>query len=138
MLTKSKKLEFIKTKDEISFISELIINMLKDTNQKYLLLEGEIGMGKTTLVKSISKIFKEKEEVISPSFNKMFIYENFVHIDAYNLKNKSIYDFEEYFDNKIVIIEWSQNLIDNFSNLGFKIEILYVDENKRKYIISWT
>ena len=78
----------------------------------------------------------QKETVISPSFNKMFVYEKFIHIDAYNMKDQSLKEFEDYFENKIVIIEWAENLNDKF-DLGFQIEILYIDENARKYIISW-
>ena len=133
---KKKSIEFIKSKEEIDFIAQLIINLTKDINSNYIFLKGDIGTGKTTLVKSIAKYLNEKETVISPSFNKMFVYEKFIHIDAYNMKDQSLKEFEDYFENKIVIIEWAENLNDKF-DLGFQIEILYIDENTRKYIISW-
>ena len=133
---KKNSIEFIKSKEEIDFIAQLIINLTKDINSNYIFLNGDIGTGKTTLVKSIAKYLNEKETVISPSFNKMFVYEKFIHIDAYNMKDQSLKEFEDYFENKIVIIEWAENLNDKF-DLGFQIEILYIDENARKYIISW-
>lgn len=133
---KKNSIEFIKSKEEIDFIAQLIINLTKDINSNYIFLKGDIGTGKTTLVKSIAKYLNEKETVISPSFNKMFVYEKFIHIDAYNMKDQSLKGFEDYFENKIVIIEWAENLNDKF-DLGFQIEILYIDENARKYIISW-
>ena len=133
---KKNSIEFIKSKEEIDFIAQLIINLTKDINSNYIFLKGDIGTGKTTLVKSIGKYLNEKETVISPSFNKMFVYEKFIHIDAYNMKDQSLKEFEDYFENKIVIIEWAENLNDKF-DLGFQIEILYIDENTRKYIISW-
>ena len=133
---KKNSIEFIKSKEEIDFIAQLIINLTKDINSNYIFLKGDIGTGKTTLVKSIAKYLNEKETVISPSFNKMFVYEKFIHIDAYNMKDQSLKVFEDYFENKIVIIEWAENLNDKF-DLGFQIEILYIDENARKYIISW-
>ena len=133
---KKNSIEFIKSKEEIDFIAQLIINLTKDINSNYIFLKGDIGTGKTTLVKSIAKYLNEKETVISPSFNKMFVYEEFIHIDAYNMKDQSLKEFEDYFENKIVIIEWAENLNDKF-DLGFQIEILYIDENARKYIISW-
>ena len=133
---KKNSIEFIKSKEEIDFIAQLIINLTQDINSNYLFLKGDIGTGKTTLVKWIAKYLNEKETVISPSFNKMFVYEKFIHIDAYNMKDQSLKEFEDYFENKIVIIEWAENLNDKF-DLGFQIEILYIDENTRKYIISW-
>ena len=133
---KKNSIEFIKSKEEIDFIAQLIINLTKDINSNYIFLKGDIGTGKTTLVKSNAKYLNEKETVISPSFNKMFVYEKFIHIDAYNMKDQSLKEFEDYFENKIVIIEWAENLNDKF-DLGFQIEILYIDENARKYIISW-
>ena len=133
---KKNSIEFIKSKEEIDFIAQLIINLTKDINSNYIFLKGDIGTGKTTLVKSIAKYLNEKETIISPSFNKMFVYEKFIHIDAYNMKDQSLKEFEDYFENKIVIIEWAENLNDKF-DLGFQIEILYIDENTRKYIISW-
>lgn len=133
---KKNSIEFVKSKEEIDFIAQLIINLTKDINSNYIFLKGDIGTGKTTLVKSIAKYLNEKETVISPSFNKMFVYEKFIHIDAYNMKDQSLKEFEDYFENKIVIIEWAENLNDKF-DLGFQIEILYIDENARKYIISW-
>ena len=133
---KKNSIEFIKSKEEIDFIAQLIINLTKDINSNYIFLKGDIGTGKTTLVKSIAKYLNEKETVISPSFNKMFVYEKFIHIDAYNMKDQSLKEFEDYFENKIVIIEWAENLNDKF-DLGFQIKILYIDENTRKYIISW-
>ena len=133
---KKNSIEFIKSKEEIDFIAQLIINLTKDINSNYIFLKGDIGTGKTTLVKSIAKHLNEKETVISPSFNKMFVYEKFIHIDAYNMKDQSLKEFEDYFENKIVIIEWAENLNDKF-DLGFQIEILYIDEKSRKYIISW-
>ena len=133
---KKNSIEFIKSKEEIDFIAQLIINLTKDINSNYIFLKGDIGTGKTTLVKSIAKYLNEKETVISPSFNKMFVYEKFIHIDAYNMKDQSLKEFEDYFGNKIVIIEWAENLNDKF-DLGFQIEILYIDEKSRKYIISW-
>lgn len=133
---KSKKIEFIKSKDEIYFIAQLIWNLTKDINSRFIFLKGNIGTGKTTLVKYIGQYLNEKEVIISPSFNKMLVYNKFVHIDAYNMKNQSLKEFEDYFEDKVVIIEWAENLKDQL-DFGFQVEILYIDENTRKYIISW-
>ena len=72
--------------------------------QKPLLLNGELGAGKTTLVKFIAKELGVKENVTSPTFNIMKIYDKFVHIDAYKIRG-TLEEYEEYFDDKPLIIE---------------------------------
>lgn len=119
-------------KSEVSKMVASIILKLKKYN--LLLLNGEMGMGKTFLVKEIAKQLGENKTITSPSFNVMNIYDNFVHIDAYNLKGglESYYDF---FDNKLVIIEWSDNINYNFKNC-IRINIKYLDEFTREYEIK--
>lgn len=136
MKKKQPTLEFIKKLYEVDFIANLVVGMLKNTKQSYLFLKGEIGSGKTTLVKEIAKVLNEKRTIVSPTFNKMFVYENMVHIDAYNLEGQNLRNFEDYFDDKIVIIEWAELLSEKIDE-GFEIEILYIDDNTRKYIIRW-
>ena len=128
--------EFTKSLDEINFIANLIVNMAKSTDTQFIFLKGDIGSGKTTLVKEAAKILNENKVVISPTFNKMFIYENMVHIDAYNLAGKTLDSFQDYFEDKLVFIEWAENLNHKFPN-AFQIEILFLSPEKRKYKIDW-
>lgn len=138
MKKKSTKahLEFIKKINEVDFIAQLIINVMKDAHESYLFLKGEIGSGKTTLVKAIGQYLQEEKEIISPTFNKMFVYDHFVHIDAYNMENQNLEQFEDYFEDKFIIIEWAEKLNQKFDQ-GFEIEIQYLNNDERKYIIRW-
>lgn len=128
--------KIVKNLNEIDFVANLIIELMKTNQEQFLLLKGEIGVGKTTLVKAIAKNLKEKKEVISPTFNKMFVYDNFVHMDAYNLEGQNLDQFQDFFEDKIVIIEWFENLNEKF-NEGFEIEIIYLNDNEREYQIKW-
>ncbi|MGL5308657.1 MAG: tRNA (adenosine(37)-N6)-threonylcarbamoyltransferase complex ATPase subunit type 1 TsaE, partial [Metamycoplasmataceae bacterium] len=97
-------------------VPELVTYLIKNLGEKkIILLNGEIGTGKTFFVKEIAKQMKEDEVVTSPSFQIMNIYKKIVHIDAYNIKGnlESYYDF---FEDKIIIIEWSKNININFNN----------------------
>ncbi len=91
-------------------------------------LHGDLGTGKTTLMKGIGKFFDIKEEITSPSFSIMNIYQTnqnkvnqIVHIDTYRLENEQELieiGFEDYLEDQSVvcIIEWPekiQNLIKN-------------------------
>lgn len=134
--SKNSNLKLIKNKKEVAFIASLVLNILKTEKKKFLLLKGEIGSGKTFLVKEIAKQLNEQNTITSPTFNKMHIYDKFVHIDAYNLKNSTLESFEDYFEDKIVIIEWPEMLKTKF-NQSLVLEIKFVNDDLRSYTISF-
>lgn len=127
---------FVKTEQKVNEISNYIINLIKRNKIQFVLLNGEIGSGKTTLVKQIANVFHENEIVVSPTFNKMIIYNDFIHIDAYNLKNDSLEMYLDYFNDKIVIIEWAENLMCDFDRF-INVNIKFKTEFEREYWICW-
>jgi len=138
----------------MEYISENIFDLhligekiIKYSNKKsnIFTFEGEIGVGKTTLIKVILKTFKVKDLVKSPTFsivNEYLTFDNKIiyHFDFFRIKNKiDVLDigFEEYLDSQnFCFIEWPnsiQNLLPNDIN---KIKIEYIDKIKRKIIID--
>jgi tRNA threonylcarbamoyladenosine biosynthesis protein TsaE len=98
------------------------------------IFEGEMGAGKTTLIKAICKELGVKSNVQSPTFSIVNEYqtktgETIYHFDFYRLKNETeALDFgiEEYFDSgNICLLEWAD-----------KIELL-LPENCFKININW-
>lgn len=106
-------------------LNELVSYILKKKDLEAILLNGELGAGKTTLVNAIAKKLGEKKPVISPTFNTILIYDNLVHIDAYKLK-RSLFPYQEYFENKLVAVEWAENIINPFTKY-MQIDV-YFDE----------
>lgn len=129
-------IELIKKKDEVILVANLVLNLIKSSKVQFILLKGDIGSGKTTLVKEIAKILGETSNIISPTFNKMFVYQHIVHIDAYYLDNQTLDSFEDYFEDKIVIIEWAEKLNQKFQE-RLEIEIIHLNDETRKYMINW-
>ncbi len=79
-----------------------------------VLLEGDLGAGKTTLVGGVAKALKVEDDVISPTFNIMKCYFHgslpLYHIDAYRLEHQNIeLGLDEYIEgNGVCFIEWPQ------------------------------
>ncbi|AIA29567.1 hypothetical protein MCAL160_0386 [Mycoplasmopsis californica HAZ160_1] len=106
--------EFIKFENEsIEEVASYVLNNL--TASKIILLNGDLGAGKTTLVKSIAKLIQIKDKITSPTFNFMKNYEGLIHIDAYHL-SENLDEFEDYYLDNIVAIEWSDNITHNYNN----------------------
>jgi len=104
-----------------------------------LLLSGDLGAGKTSLVKGIAKSLGIKHEITSPTFTLMNVYEVkgkrlkvkvFVHIDTYRLKDeKELLEIgiEDYLGkpNTICVIEWPEkisNLLKNKQTTAITLE----------------
>jgi len=111
-----------------------IIDQTIKSQKKIILLSGEIGSGKTTFVKEFAKIIGIKQNISSPTFNIMKIYENLIHIDAYRIKG-DLSEFEDYFENNYVIIEWPENLNLNFKSY-IHIEIKFKNEDRIYEVIK--
>ena len=80
-----------------------------------ILLDGDLGAGKTTLTKGIAKSMGIERYVKSPTYTIVHEYHDgempLYHIDAYRLEDGGSDDigFEEYFNNDgVTVIEWSQ------------------------------
>jgi len=129
---------------DLESIGKKIIKYSKKKSNIFT-FEGEIGAGKTTLIKNISNTLKVKDLVKSPTFsivNEYLTFDNklIYHFDFFRIKNKiEVLDigFEEYLDSSnYCFIEWP-NIIQNFlpSDVN-KIKIEYLNETKRKIIID--
>ncbi len=108
-------MEITYTQAEISNVAEQILNF---SDSKIFLLYGEMGIGKTTLIKSLVKKLGVNEVSKSPSFSIVNEYdsENGVvyHFDFYRINNiEEAYDMgiEEYlYSKKYIFIEWPEKV----------------------------
>ncbi len=102
-------------------LPEMAARILETREHNTILFIGELGAGKTTLIKEICLQLKVVDSVGSPSFSIVNQYEtNFgdtiYHFDFYRIKSEDeAYDFgaEEYFESgKLCLVEWP-NLVPN-------------------------
>lgn len=104
---------------------------------------GDLGVGKTTLTRSIVKYLGSDDFVSSPTFSLVNHYKaknDIFHFDMYRITNEDeLYStgFFDYIDDKnIIIIEWFENIKSFFNNNSIKIKLTYIDENSRKITIT--
>lgn len=88
-------------------------------NRKLWTFYGEMGSGKTTLIKEICAQLGVSDEISSPTYSLVNEYktrsgQTIYHFDFYRLKNiDEAYDigYEDYFySNNVCLIEWPENI----------------------------
>ena len=121
----------------------------KYPNTRIFSLSGNLGSGKTILSKGLAKGLNIKRNISSPTFVILNIYEikknnvfkNFIHIDAYRLKNKKdlenigFFDFIKQ-DDSIIIIEWGNKIKKYLPKQTVNIKLTILKNEQRKIIIS--
>ena len=125
----------MKTNYTLQTIDKTAKKLLQHFNNNIILFEGEMGTGKTTLIKAIVKALGgNSNDVSSPTFSlvnqyntpKQLVY----HFDFYRIKNEEEaldIGFDEYcYTNHWVFIEWPKK-IKNL--LPFKANIVYLTRN---------
>lgn len=79
-----------------------------------VLLEGEMGAGKTVLAQGIARGLGVKEDVLSPTYAYVNSYAPMFHFDCYRIgsvRQAEELGFADYFDaGRICLLEWSENI----------------------------
>ena len=103
---------------------------------------GDLGAGKTTLVRGIAQALNIKSVVQSPTFNIMKIYfdgvKPLIHIDAYRLADiNTDIGLDEYigYETGLTVIEWPEFIKDLIPESAVTIEILNLGNTQRKITI---
>ena len=124
-------------KIEINNINDLkkVIDCIKNSNKKIILLNGTLGSGKTTLVKEFAKSYGINETVTSPTFSIQNRYGDIFHYDIYQKKEEflTLGMMEELEKEGFHFIEWGEEIEDILKSFGFdylKINIFLKDDKR--------
>tara|TARA_B100001109_G_scaffold189045_1_gene155733 strand:+ start:577 stop:996 length:420 start_codon:yes stop_codon:yes gene_type:complete len=126
------------TLDTIHVVSDHIKDLVN--NYTIFLFEGDMGSGKTTLIKQIVKDIGISENVKSPTFSLVNEYiENdliIFHFDLYRINKENELDsigFYEYLDSgKLCFIEWPNIAIQNIYKDYVLIKISVTSDSERE------
>jgi tRNA threonylcarbamoyladenosine biosynthesis protein TsaE len=113
---------------------------------KLVVLRGELGAGKTTLIKGIAEGFKaaKQEDVTSPTFTLVHEYRapkvTLYHVDLYRVdtaRELETLGLDDLFgDQSVVLIEWGEKFARFLEERDVEIAIERVGENERKVVVS--
>ncbi len=109
-----------------------------------IILEGDLGMGKTVMAKGIaSALGIDPDDVSSPSFTIINEHRGrllFIHIDLYRINNDEEVEalgIRDILDlNAVVAVEWGEKLPPFYKKNGITISISDMGEDSRKITIS--
>ncbi|KKR03900.1 MAG: P-loop hydrolase [Parcubacteria group bacterium GW2011_GWF2_39_13b] len=135
------------------FMGQILGKLEQRGRALVIVLEGDLGGGKTTFTQGLAQGLEIKENLASPTFVLIKSYritppqpspyrrggrreglKNLYHIDCYRL-NKP---FEEIINNpqNIVVIEWPEKIAEILPKDAIKIKFEFIDENRRKVVIE--
>ncbi|MBD5800581.1 tRNA (adenosine(37)-N6)-threonylcarbamoyltransferase complex ATPase subunit type 1 TsaE [Bacillus pseudomycoides] len=125
--------------EETQNLSERLGQLVRE--QDVLVLEGDLGAGKTTFTKGLAKGLGVKRVVNSPTFNIIKEYKGrlpLYHMDVYRLaESEEDLGFDEYFYGEgITVVEWA-HLIESFlPNEKLKISLFHTGDDTRKIVLE--
>ena len=117
------------------------VDIAEKLRSKVVCFKGDLGAGKTTLIKGIISALNSinPDSVTSPTFNIMSVYKDLLHFDCYRIKSSAEFMAmgldDELESGKTVLIEWPEKIESLLPKQKVTIRIEHVSENKREVII---
>lgn len=111
-----------------------------------IVLEGELGAGKTTFAQGFARALNVKNAIKSPTFLIMREYKittrsKLFHIDCFRVKNSNDLTplgIEQIMSNphNIVLIEWPERIRDIIPKNNIRVHFDHISEHERKITIT--
>jgi len=128
---------------EITSVAQKVLDFVKDNNM--VTFEGEMGAGKTTLIKAICKIAGVKANVSSPTFSLINEYltkdgKTLYHFDFYRINSEiEAFDigYEEYFySGNMCFVEWPSKIQSLLPVPRIRITLVLKDDASREITLE--
>jgi tRNA threonylcarbamoyladenosine biosynthesis protein TsaE len=121
-------------------LSSIAAEIISSVKNKTLLFYGEMGVGKTTLIKEICQQLGILDNISSPTFSLVNEYqtskeEKFFHFDFYRIEEEEEaldIGIEEYFDSDAwCLVEWPENIENLLPLDAVQIHLSILDDEQR-------
>ncbi|MBI1332892.1 MAG: tRNA (adenosine(37)-N6)-threonylcarbamoyltransferase complex ATPase subunit type 1 TsaE [Armatimonadetes bacterium] len=102
---------FVGSEREMLELGERLARMFVEAD--LVLFEGELGAGKTTLIRGILHGLGWKDAVRSPTYNLFSVYDTVppvLHADLYRVANTAGTGIEDYLESHVCLVEWPKAL----------------------------
>lgn len=113
--------------DKINIISTKILEKIE--KNAIIIVTGNPGIGKSTLIGAIIKQLESSENLFSsPTFSKVHEYNNIIHMDLYQCNNLDHY-YHYFNGDKLILIEWGDLWPIEWD---YKINLKYINDETRE------
>jgi tRNA threonylcarbamoyladenosine biosynthesis protein TsaE len=129
-----------KSSDQTRLLGETMAPLFKAGD--VVLLKGDLGAGKTTLVSGVAAALKIQDDVLSPTFNILKCYFKgtlpLYHIDAYRLDKQNIeLGLDEYIEGDgVTFVEWPQYIQSLLPDSTLSITLVSLGGDNRKITLE--
>lgn len=100
-----------------------------------VLFEGELGAGKTTMIRGMLDALGWTEPVRSPTYNLFAVYPTdppVLHADFYRIANTAGTGFEDYLESHLCLVEWPKAMLDFVDfDTAKRVVILFEGDGRR-------
>lgn len=121
-------------------LPKIASEIISSAKNKTLLFYGQMGVGKTTLIKELCKSLGVLDNISSPTFSLVYEYQTanndkVYHFDFYRIEDEEeAYDIgiEDYFDSKNwCFVEWPENIENLLPLDAVEIHLSLLDDEQR-------
>ena len=129
---------FPKSENEMLDLGATLVRELRAGD--VVLLSGELGAGKTTLVRGMLAGLGFEGGVRSPTFSLIQNYDTkpaVVHVDLYRVKSHQGLGLEDYLDDHLLLIEWpdrAEAFVE--ADEAWNIKIDFAEEGRRVAVLT--
>jgi tRNA threonylcarbamoyladenosine biosynthesis protein TsaE len=133
---------FVRSEGELKLVAKYLSGLL--TERPVVTLSGDLGTGKTTLVKAVCQLLEVVDEVSSPTFGLVNVYltrtgRPVYHLDLYRVKDPAELTeigIDDYlYSGEITFIEWPEIIAGILPENTIDVWLEHVDKETRKIVI---